>query len=346
MTASVLRFRPRHLFSACTGAGPRWLLAAALCCATTLVQAAGFAFIQVPADKDGPALRGAVWSPCSTPPGRIDLAPLVLQGTRDCPLAGQGLPLIVVSHGAGGSALGHHDTAAALADAGYVVAAINHPGDNFQDASRQGHLSAFATRPVDMKRLTDYMLGAWPQHAQLDAGKVGFFGFSRGGYTGLVAAGAVPDWTLRPDLCPPLSTRPLCGEVRRNEIPATPAPDPRIKAAVIVDPLSVFDAKGLGQVGVPVQLWASALGGDGVTPQSVETVRHGLHRPPEWHVAANGGHYAFLAPCSPALAEVAADICRDAAGFDRAAFHQVFNAQVVGFLQRHIPVGNTAGKAP
>lgn len=322
--------------------GIRWLLAAALCGAATLARAAGFTFIEVPADKDGPALRGAVWSPCSTPPGRIDLAPLVLQGTRDCALAGQGLPLVVMSHGAGGSALGHHDTAAALADAGFVVAAINHPGDNFQDMSRQGHLSAFATRPVDMKRLTDYMLSAWPQRAQLDADKVGFFGYSRGGYTGLVAIGAKPDWTLRPDLCPPLSMRPLCGEIRRNEIPATPAPDPRIRAAVIVDPLSVFDAKGLGQVNTPVQLWASALGGDGVTPQSVEMLRTGLPRAPDWQVAAHARHYAFLAPCSPALAEVAPDICRDAPGFDRAAFHKDFNAQVVPFFQRHI----AAAKAP
>lgn len=320
----------------------RSLLPAALGCAATLAQAAGFAFIEVPADKDGPALRGAVWSPCGTPPGRIDLARLVLQGTRDCPLTGQGLPLIVMSHGTGGSALGHHDTAATLADAGYVVAAISHPGDNFQDLSRQGHLSAFATRPVDVKRLTDYMLGAWPRHAQLDASKVGLFGFSRGGYTGLVTIGAVPDWTLRQDLCPPQSTLPLCGEIRRNELPAPPVPDPRIQAAVIVDPLSVFDAKGLGQVGIPVQLWASALGGDGVTPQSVETVRQGSPSAPDWHLAANAGHFAFLAPCSPALAEAVPCICRDAAGFDRVVFHQVFNAQVLAFFQRHI----AAAKAP
>ena len=249
---------------------------------------------------------------------------------------------MVVSHGAGGSALGHHDTAATLADAGYVVAAISHPGDNFQDLSRQGYLSAFATRPVDMKRLTDYMLGAWPQRAQLDAGKVGFFGFSRGGYTGLVAIGAVPDWTSRQDLCSPLSTRPLCGEIRRKEIPATPAPDPRIRAAVIVDPLSVFDAKGLGHVRTPIQLWASALGGDGVTLQSVETVRQGLPSAPDWQLAANAGHFAFLAPCSSALADMAPEICRDAPGFDRVAFHQGFNAQVLAFFQRHI----AAAKAP
>jgi hypothetical protein len=34
-------------------------LAIALCLTTTLAQAAGFRFIEVPADADGPALRGA-----------------------------------------------------------------------------------------------------------------------------------------------------------------------------------------------------------------------------------------------------------------------------------------------
>ena len=40
------------------------------------------------------------------------------------------LPLVVFSHGTAGWFGGHHDTAAALADAGFVVAAINHSGDN------------------------------------------------------------------------------------------------------------------------------------------------------------------------------------------------------------------------
>ncbi|GDY35478.1 hypothetical protein ACINB_13700 [Acidovorax sp. NB1] len=51
---------------------------------------------------------------------------------------------------------------------------------------------------------------------------------------------------------------------------------------------------------------------------------------------------AFLAPCPPALAEAAPEICRDAPGFDRVAFHQGFNAKVVGFFQQHL----AAGKAP
>ncbi|WP_256219861.1 MULTISPECIES: alpha/beta hydrolase [unclassified Variovorax] len=301
--------------------------------------AAGFSFIEVPADGNGPALRGAVWTPCASAPGRIALDPLVIAGTRDCPVAGSALPLVVVSHGTGGSFLGHHDTAAALADAGFVVAAISHPGDNFQDLSRQGHLSAFATRPVDMKRLVDHMLGAWPGRSALDADRIGLFGFSRGGYTGLVAVGALPDLTLRKDLCPADSRVPLCGEIRRGDLPAllvSPARDPRIKAAVIVDPLSVFDAAGLKQVTVPLQLWASEFGGDGVTPDSVAAVRRDLPAPPDWHVAAGAAHFAFLAPCAPAMANALPEICRDGPGFDRTAFHTAFNAEVVAFFRRRL----------
>src|SRR5262249_25425139 len=143
----------------------------------------------------------------------------------------------------GGSSLGHHDTAEALADAGFVVAAINHPGDNFRDLSRQQHLSAFATRPVDLRRLRDFMLKTWPRHASVNAARVGVFGFSRGGYTGLVAAGGVPDFRLRAGMCAG-STSPICEDYRRGELPPPPVRDPRVKAAVIVDPFSAFDAKG------------------------------------------------------------------------------------------------------
>ena len=39
--------------------------------------------------------------------------------------APRSLPLVVMSHGTGGSFLGHFDTAMALADAGFVVVAMN-----------------------------------------------------------------------------------------------------------------------------------------------------------------------------------------------------------------------------
>jgi predicted dienelactone hydrolase len=85
----------------------------------------------------GPALSGAIWYPCPQAESKYvplgDLAVAVdygLVGVKDCPLTGGKLPLVVFSHGHTGWFGGHHDTAEALADAGFVVAAINHPGDN------------------------------------------------------------------------------------------------------------------------------------------------------------------------------------------------------------------------
>jgi predicted dienelactone hydrolase len=123
-----------------------------------------------------------------TPQQHVDIGGKVVIGTRDCPIVGDKLPLIVVSHGRAGWFGGHHDTAAALADAGLVVAAINHPGDTATDKSRVDDLSVFVERPLEIKRLIDFILGA-PDSGKIDREGIGLFGFSMGGYTGLVVAG-------------------------------------------------------------------------------------------------------------------------------------------------------------
>lgn len=314
----------------------RLIASAALCLSATLASAAGFGFIQVPADKDGPALRGAVWYPCDAPTAPVAFGPLItLQVAKDCPAKAGQWPLIVMSHGAGGSFLGHRDTAAALADAGFVVAAISHSGDNFEDMARHGDASVFISRPMDMKRLVDHMLRQWPE--RLAPGQIGFFGFSRGGYTGLALAGAVPDFRSGMTWCAKDSKVPMCVQARRNELPAEPpVRDDRIKAAVIADPLSFFDAEGLKNVKIPIQLWASERGGDGVLPARVDVVRRGLPSAPDFRVPANSAHFAFLAPCSEAMTKVFADICKDAGGFDRVAFHEQLNAQVTAFFRQHL----------
>jgi predicted dienelactone hydrolase len=313
-------------------------LAATLGFAGTLAQAAGFSFLQVPADAAGPALRGAVWYPCDAPAAPVAFGPLItVQVAKDCLPAGGPWPLVVVSHGAGGSFLGHHDTAAALADAGFVVAAISHSGDNFEDLSRHRELSVFVSRPMDMKRLVDHMLRRWPE--RIAPARIGFFGFSRGGYTGLALAGAVPNFRSGLTWCAPDSRVPMCVQARGNDLPAEPlVQDERIKAAVIADPLSFFEAQGLKDVKIPVQLWASERGGDGVLPTQVEAVRRGLPSPPDFRVPARSAHFAFLAPCSEAMARALPEICTDAEGFDRAAFHGTLNAEVLAFFRQHLGV--------
>jgi predicted dienelactone hydrolase len=89
-----------------------------------------------------------------------------------------------------------------------------------------------------------------------------------------------------------------------------------------------------------VQLWEAE--DDRIAPNrwSAENVKANLPSPPELHLAPGADHFAFIAPCSTALAERMPDICRDPAEFERSAFHREFNAAVVGFFQKQLePVG-------
>jgi predicted dienelactone hydrolase len=314
----------------------RFALASLVCLAASLAQAAGFQRIEIPASgAPSPPLKGAVWYPCAKPPGEIKIGPYVLTVTEDCPMAGGKLPLVVISHGRGGDFLGHHDTAEALADAGFVAVAINHPGDTASDKSRTDDPSVFLERPADIKRTIDFMLGAWSDSARIDPRRIGFFGFSRGGYTGLVDIGAElsSGQTLR--LCEG-NDSPICDQVRKGTPPEL-VHDPRIKAAVIADPLGIFfAAESFRNVSVPVQLWGSERGGDGVTPENVRDIAGWLPMKPDFHVAPNSQHFDFLAPCSADLAKMVPTICADGHRFDRAAFHKEFNADVVAFFLKHL----------
>ena len=107
---------------------------------------------------------------------------------------------------------------------------------------------------------------------------------------------------------------------------------------MIADPLlgRFFTTEGLKNVHLPVQLWASELGGDGVAHDDAATVARNLAAQPELHTVANAGHFAFLPPCISAEARSVAQICADPEGFDRAVFHVEFDRQVVAFFRAHL----------
>jgi predicted dienelactone hydrolase len=313
---------------------------------TCSAEAAGIRRIRIEASAEGPLLVGVVWYPCATPTKDAAEADLWLSGVKDCPLAGDKLPLIVISHGRMGWFGGHHDTGAALADAGFVVAAIAHPDDNERYHSGTDGLEVMAGRSGDMKRLVDFMLGAWPDAGHVDAQRVGLYGFSMGGYTGLVVIGGDPDFRKGQPRCARTDLRPLpvCAQLERGELPkAAPAHDPRVKAAVIVDPWPAFllTADRLTAVTVPVQLWSSdpALGADGLSGCCAGDFKDRLRSPPEWHFVQNARHFSFLATCSTKMAQDAPRICTDAPGFDRAAFHQQLHTEMIAFFRKHLGEG-------
>jgi len=289
----------------------------------------GFEEVRIANGAEPPLIVG-IWYPTDTP----------ASGDPAETIAGNGLSLIVMSHGGGGSYDSHYDTALALAHAGFVAAAVSHAGDTFDD---QTHVLEIWRRPVQLRRLIDYMLAQWRGREHLDPARIGAFGFSNGGFTVLVAAGGVPNLSaIAPycrahpdhDLCQALQHAGVDPDVGAN-VPADAwVPDARIKAAVIAAPAFgfTFGPAGLKDVRIPIQLWRAADDHHQPNPFYDEAVRANLPQAPEYHVIANAGHYDFLPPCSARLMRKAPAICTSAPGFDRSAFHERFNADIVRFF--------------
>ncbi|ALL70845.1 putative lipoprotein signal peptide (plasmid) [Paraburkholderia caribensis MBA4] len=304
--------------------------------------AANVGFEEVKIDNGAePPLTVGIWYPTDAAAVGQTIGSDTETVARDAPVAGRGLPLIVISHGGGGWYDSHYDTAVALAHAGFVAAAVSHAGDTFDDQSRVMQLWR---RPVQLHRLVDYMLDEWADHQHLDKARIGAFGFSNGGFTVLVMIGGVPNLSDIAPYCQAHPDHDLCTALHDAGVDpglaaAVPVdawvPDPRIKAAVVAAPAFgfAFGRAGLSGVRVPVQLWRAANDRHQPDPYYEAEVRADLPRPPEYHVVPNAGHYDFLPPCNAHLARKMPALCDSLPGFDRAAFHEQFNGDVVDFFR-------------
>jgi predicted dienelactone hydrolase len=314
--------------------------------AGSCVHAAGFQH-GFAADPGGKPLEIGIWYPSPAAVQPVAMGPTTMDVALNAVPQGKALPLVVISHGTGSSFLGHYDTAIALADAGYVVAAVTHAGDNYKDQSRSADIM---DRPRQISRVIDHMLSSWEGHAAIDPARIGMFGFSAGGFTTLVSIGGVPDFSAIGPMCRQHPGDFACQLIAKSGgNPAAPlttvasaAADPRIKAAVVAAPALgfAFAPDGLRNVRLPVQLWRAENDVLVPHPRYAEAVRLALPVAPEYQVVLGAGHYDFLVPCSAALASLAPAICARAGGFDRAEFHASFNAAVVGFLNKTLKAGS------
>jgi predicted dienelactone hydrolase len=267
---------------------------------------------------EGGPMAAIVVYPTTAPAGSTDLGPFHIAATRDARPAPGRFPLVVLSHGTGGSALGHHDSLTALARAGFVAAAVDHPRDNYRDDSGFGTDLQTLGRPHHIVALIDFVLTNSRFAAMVDPQRIGMAGFSAGGYTTLVIAGARPNLALRAEYRRAVPEDPLMRRVdAASTQPHRPGleivADPRVRAAFVMAPALgfVFDRAGLADVHVPIRLYRA--GADEVLPHPwhAERVRQMLPTPPEYVVIENTGHYVFLAPCSEALAAAVPEICND-----------------------------------
>ncbi len=114
------------------------------------------------------------------------------EAARDAPLAPapKTFRLILISHGTGGQALQLAWLAGPLAAHGFIVAGVNHPGNNATAPYTAAGFGLWWERARDMSTVLNRMLADPVFGPRIDSSRIGAAGFSLGGYTVIELAGA------------------------------------------------------------------------------------------------------------------------------------------------------------
>jgi predicted dienelactone hydrolase len=314
-------------------------------------QQAGYRTLAVPGDTP---IQVALFYPTAAPARALPMGPwqpVVAPGApaAQAPLKG----LVLISHGTGGSEVGHHNLATRLARDGYLVAALRHPGDNWQDRSMVTSGHYFGERPRQVSRVLDALLASPDWGSRIPAGRIGAVGHSAGGYTVLALAGAEAEPQRAAQHCRSVQDDPMFCSL--GKLPATgplpaalaaPAaapgrdaqrvsvPDTRIRAIVALAPLAVvFTPESLAAVAVPVRVIVAER--DTVLVGKYHGGRVAEHMPKaQASTAAGAGHFAFMAQPSMPLPSDAGDAAANPPGFDRVAYQPQLENEVVEFFAR------------
>jgi predicted dienelactone hydrolase len=310
-------------------------------------------------------LRTTVWYPTDD---TVAAAPWVLgppnaplfrlgSSTPRAPLAlnVRSRPLVVLSHGTGGSAAMLAWLAEPLAAAGYIVAAVNHHGNTSAEAEpTAAGFTLWWERATDVSRVIDRLLADSVFGAHIDTTLIGVAGFSLGGYTTLMLAGARTSVgafqtfcgsPARDATCEPQPEFPHLAagfeNVRRD--PAVSASlerehlsfrDARMRAAYAIAPVGrMLTDESLDGIRLPVRIVV------GSADRSAPPATNGQYmarRIPgaTFELIPDAGHYTFLAECEPAGQAQRPDLCQDSFTIDRAEIHRRVAADALTFFTR------------
>jgi len=281
---------------------------------------------------------------------------------------GQLKGLILLSHGTGGTELNHHTLGARLAREGYLVAAVRHAGDNWQDRSLITSGRYFSERPRQLSRVLDALLASPEWGARIPSDRIGAVGHSAGGYSVLALAGAQAEPQRSTQHCRTVQDDPgycalargaaapgghgTLGASAAQAAPAAPAapaasvaatttttaaspvsvPDRRIRAVVALAPMAVvFTPESLASITVPVRVIMAEH--DAMLSGKYHSGHVVAHLPKaQASTAAGAGHFAFMAQPTFPLPSAAGDAAGNPAGFDRTAFLPTLENQVAEFF--------------
>ena len=250
-------------------------------------------------------------------------------------------PLIVISHGTGGSGLSMAWLGEALAAHGYVVAAVNHPGNNGAEKYTVEGFSMWWERARDLTEVINGMLADAEFGAHIDPKRIGAAGFSLGGYTMIEIAGGITDARGFVQYCDSKPADAICSSPPefptlvqdfRKLIQEHPEAlehsgdsyrDPRVRSVFAMAPAlgPAFPAAGLKKISIPVEIVAGE--SDHNVPIASSAKYFAANIPgAKLHIFPGGvAHYDFLDSCTDAGRKTTPILCSDPKGVDRDAIH-------------------------
>lgn len=297
----------------------------------------GFQTTTLPDTHNNRPLEMAVWYPAATTAKPKLIADNVvfigvLAVPDAAPTPGKH-PLVVLSHGYGGNWGKQAWLASALAQQGYIVAAVNHPGTTSQDRSAQAAAQLWQ-RPRDLSRAIDALLAQPAPFGAVDSGRIAVVGHSLGGWTVMETAGARFDPALFARDCSAHPTLVACtayremnpeGTANGKEQLAADLSDKRVSAVVSLDLGLSRGFADASLAALPVRALVIAAGVPSADlPAQMESADMAKRLPKastQYVEISDANHFSFMSQCKPGAAAVLdADvpgdsiICQDGPG--------------------------------
>jgi predicted dienelactone hydrolase len=278
---------------------------------------AGSRHMRVRDDIKDMEFRVLVHYPTRTASTPTAFGPYVMDVSVDAPLSQGHYPLVMISHGNGGSHLLYRTISTHLAKNGYIVASVEHYGNNRDDNRLENTTDNLINRPRHVMLAIDEILSNQRFCSWVEKDRIGIIGHSMGGYTALALAGGVP-------------------RTREGQIVDAPS-DSRIKALVLLAPGAGWFMNSLDKVTMPILMLTAEH--DHVTPGwNADIVLAGV--PDQSQVTfmkvENAGHFSFLSPFPEPMRNSTFLPSTDPDGFDRGEFHNWLPPIVRRFLDEKL----------
>lgn len=266
------------------------------------------------------------------------------------------LPLVLMSHGTGGSALQMLWLAEKLVKNGYLVVGINHHGNTAIEAKKYAEgFILWWERSRDIAVALNKISNDKNWFPYIDPTNIGMLGFSLGGYTTIASIGGITDKSLFAEFCDSDKRDFTCdaqvefanideefNKVKDSDIVKASLKRQhasykidQIKAAFVLSPAVVqsITEDSLRGITIPVSVIVGTQ--DTVAPAASNAKRvASLVSGAEYTEVDGAGHYIFLSECTDSGKVYVKTLCTDSPNVNRAKVHDRVSEQVLSFFNR------------